>query len=234
MLHPVLQTLSACGQDAVSTELRQRTVAAGAFLFHQNTPAEAVYFINSGTFLFSIDGAQGKSTFIGIAKAGDYLGECEILANTPHFAHAIALVNCSVSYLPRATFTHLVTQEPHFAHQLAQGLAKSLRLLQLVQMVRHQLTCEQNLASIVLYLASHFGTAFPDQRIRIDINLPKELLSNIAGLTRQGIHKTLKTWQAKEWIDYRYGNLLINDPLAIAEVLKEEASLLSLLIPMTQ
>jgi CRP-like cAMP-binding protein len=220
--HPLIERLPELARQAVVRQLERRCLPRGAALFRQGEPARGVHFIEAGLVQFRIDNAAGDSTFIGIAKRGEYLGDCELLADTPHFAVATALTECRVSLLPRAAFARAMAAHAGFAQAVAERLARSLHLMQLVQVARHQLRAEQIVAAIVLYLARNFGTELSARQVRIDLALSQDQLADMAGVTRQSIHKPLQAWRAAGWIDYHYGHLVLCDQDALLNLVPGE------------
>lgn len=221
MRHPLIEQLPDAARDAMAAHVVRRDYLRGATLFHQGDKAAGLYFIDNGLVQFGIDTPGGDSTFIGIAKPGFYLGDCEILAGKPHFARACAFTDCTVSLLPRADVEEMLRDCAAFTLAVARRLAQSLHAVQMVQMVRHQLSTEQNLAAIICYLARHFGTQLDSGHYRVNIELAQDQLADMAGLTRQSIHKPLQAWKAAGWIDYHYGNLVVQDMSALLALLHQ-------------
>ena len=219
MRHPLLDQLPDDVRHTLMPYIQRFDFARGATVFRQGEHARGLYFIDAGLVQFGIDTASGESTFIGIAKPGFYLGDCEILAKKPHFAMAGAFTPCSISLLPRANVEQAMRSFPDFSIAVAQRLARSLHLVQMVQMARHQLSIEQNLVGIISYLAQHFGTLLDSGHYRVDIELSQDQLADMAGVTRQSLHKPLQAWKAAGMIDYHYGNLDILDMPALLKLL---------------
>ncbi len=219
MRHPLLDQLPDDALDALAPHIQRSEYARGATIFRQGEQARGLYFIDTGLVQFGIDTASGDSTFIGIAKQGFYLGDCEILANKAHFAVASAFTPCSISLLPRANVEQVMRSFPDFSIAVAQRLARSLHIVQMVQMARHQLSTEQNLVGIISYLAQHFGTLLDNGHYRVNIELSQDQLADMAGVTRQSINKPLQAWKATGMIDYHYGNLVILDMPALLKLL---------------
>ncbi len=209
MAHPLLQSLPETHRYRFEKHIVHKDYEKGEVIFRQGENVRGLYFIDQGLVQFQIDQPSGKSTFIGIAKENTYLGDCELLAKLQHFAIAIAATNCHISLLPGFCFAEAMQEAPEFSHAVAVRLAKNLHLLQMVQMVRHQWTVEQKLAGIIIYLATHFGSLMENGHYRIEVALSQDQLASMAGLTRQSIHKPLQLWKEVGWIDYHYGNMLV-------------------------
>ena len=216
MPHPLFDSLPAGQREALLARLCPRQFARGALVLNQGDPPAGLWFIESGLLQFRIETAAGASSFIGIAQAGDYLGDCELLTGSPHFATVTALADSRLALLPAEAFWQAMRACAPFAIAVAQRIAHSLKLMQQVQDARHRMSLEQQLAGIVCYLAQHFGQAGSAA-----LELTREQLADMAGASRQAIHKHLQRWQQAGWIDYRYGQLRVCQPAALLALLAD-------------
>jgi len=182
----------------------------------QGVACEGLFCIDSGLVQFNLISADGRSTFVGMEKAGNYFGDCELLLAQPHFATITAMTECRLSIVPTAAF-HDCLLNAAFATAIARYLARHLQLLQWVQMARHQYSAERQIANIVMHLGQNFGhsTAAGQQ---IDVPLTQDQLADMAGVSRQAINKPLQSWKQQGWIDYQYGRLRINEMTALEKI----------------
>lgn len=211
--HPLFDSLPPEARDALRARLLERHFPRGALVLNQGDAAAGLWFIESGQLQFQIGTASGDSCFIGIAKPGDYLGDCELLTASPHFANITALSDCQLWLLPAEHFWRAMQSHTSFATEIARRIAHSLKLMQQVQAARQHMSLEQQLAGIIAYVAEHYGHPMAGGGKRID--LTQAQLADMAGASRQSIHKPLQRWKQAGWIDYRYGRLQVNDLPAI-------------------
>src|SRR5690606_5557554 len=73
------------------------------------------------------------------------------------------------------------------------------------------------LARRLLDLQTLYGKPVDDGEL-IDIHLPQDDLARMLGVSRQGISKDLKAWEAQGWIGLRYGQLVIRDAGALRRI----------------
>jgi CRP-like cAMP-binding protein len=215
-LHTLFESLDDTRRQRVACSIIGRQYAAGALIAGQGTPCEGLLCIDAGLVQFNLISPDGRSTFVGLEKAGSYFGDCELLLAQPHFATITALTECHISIVPAAIFADCLA-EAKFATDMARYLARHLQLLQWIQMARHQYSAERQVANIVVYLGHNFGhsTAAGQQ---VDVPLTQDQLADMAGVSRQAIHKPLQSWKQQGWIDYQYGRLRINQMLALEKI----------------
>ncbi len=209
--HPLLETLPEPMHTAMLARLGQRNVAKGELLAAQGEVASGLWFLASGQLEFQIEHADGERSFIGIAKPGDYLGDCELLSHSPHFATISAQDHCTLWWLPARSFWQAMAESPAFATQVARRMAHRLRLMQQVQAARHHMSLPRQLAGIILHLARHYGQCSEQGEHVVGLKLSRQQLAEMAGTSRQSIHPILQQWQQAGWIDYRYGKLRVLD-----------------------
>lgn len=215
-LHPLFESLDDALRQRAVTTLIGRQYATGALIAGQGTACEGLLCIDTGLVQFNLISPDGRSTFVGLEKAGNYFGDCELLLAQAHFATITAMTECHISIVPAAVFADCL-HNATFAAEIARYLARNLQLLQWIQMARHQYSAERQVANIVVYLGQNFGhsTAAGQQ---VDVPLTQDQLADMAGVSRQAIHKPLQSWKQQGWIDYQYGRLLINQMTALEKI----------------
>lgn len=215
-VHPLFDQLDAAQRQTVIDAATTRHYPCGALIASQGIACEGLFCIEAGLAQFTLISADGRATFIGIEKAGNYFGDCELLLAQPHFATITALTDCRINIVPAASFDRCM-QNADFARDIARYLARNLQLLQWIQMARHQYSAERQIANIVIYLCQNFGHAIAGGH-QIDVHLTQDQLADMAGVSRQAIHKPLQQWKQQGWIDYQYGRLQVCQLGAIEKI----------------
>jgi len=214
--HSLLDTLDDTQRQRVASAVVHRQYTAGALIAGQGATCEGLFCIDAGLVQFNLISSDGRSSFVGLEKAGHYFGDCELLLTQPHFATITAMTDCRIRIVPAAVFTDCMSNA-NFATETARYLARNLQLLQWIQMARHQYSAERQIANIVVHLGQNFGhsTAAGQQ---VDVPLTQDQLADMAGVSRQAIHKPLQLWKQQGWIDYQYGRLRINQMAALEKI----------------
>jgi CRP-like cAMP-binding protein len=98
----------------------------GEIIFKEGDPAGGLYLLRSGRVRLSVREVD-RETVLGIAKAGDTLGELAALDGGPRTATAQALSTAAADYIPRELFTASLSSTPAAAVRLLHRMAERLR-----------------------------------------------------------------------------------------------------------
>lgn len=109
---------------------KARSIAAGAVLFTENAPGDAMYFLASGDMTLTRGGKP-----LDVIKAGEVLGEMSVLTGVPRSATATAKTACEVIEMGGKVFSGAIQKSPEFALMLLAILIKRLRLALAMQML---------------------------------------------------------------------------------------------------
>ncbi len=98
----------------------------GEIIFKHGDPSGGVYFIRSGRVRISFP-LNGKEQVLGMAKAGDTVGELAALDGGPRTATATAVEPTTTDYVAQAPFEAGLAEAPEAAMRLLRLLARRLR-----------------------------------------------------------------------------------------------------------
>src|SRR5476651_1600136 len=83
----------------LATVSRGRTVAPyakGAVVFRQSSPADAVFYVQTGEVKITVASKQGKEAVIGLLGPGDFFGEGCLIGQPLRLASAKAMVESEI------------------------------------------------------------------------------------------------------------------------------------------
>jgi len=101
----------------------QIEVPAGTVLFEEESKGETMYVVIEGEVLISLHGKP-----IGVATAGELVGEMALLKSSVRSATAIAKTDCVLDPINKERFESMVQKSPSFALYVMNILADRLRL----------------------------------------------------------------------------------------------------------
>lgn len=107
-------------------ELEERSVPAGAVLFHAGDPGDALYIVRAGLAEARAGGGTVGDASLAVFEPGDSFGEMALLTDDPRSTTIVALTDLEVWALPKDRFLRLVEGTPGLA--LAVGRVLSRRL----------------------------------------------------------------------------------------------------------
>lgn len=99
-----------------------RTFDAGAIIFSEGDPGDAMYAVIDGEVEI-----RKHDKVLEVVGAGGVFGEMALVDQQPRSATAAARTSCRVVAVGQRRFTILVQQTPYFALQVMHVLAERLR-----------------------------------------------------------------------------------------------------------
>lgn len=124
---PFLRDASPEALAAAGAEVQWFSLPGGAALFMEGEPAEAIYFLVSGSLGVFRSTLDGRTEFVAHIRAGDPVGEMSLIAGEPHHASVYALRDTELLRVDRASFNRLVRAHPSLMQNLARVMMFRLR-----------------------------------------------------------------------------------------------------------
>ena len=185
------------------------TFGAGNGIFAQGDPADAVFYIQSGSVKLTVVSRQGKEAVIALLGAGDFFGEGCLGGQATRMASAAAMVRCSIMRLEKATLLRVLREEPAFAEMfLMHVLSRNIRFeADLVDQLFN--SSEKRLARVLLLLANFGKTGEPQTVIP---KISQETLAEMIGTTRSRVSFFMNRFRKMGFIDYN-GHLEVHSSL---------------------
>jgi CRP/FNR family transcriptional regulator, cyclic AMP receptor protein len=189
----------------------------GQTVYRQGDPADALFYMVSGTAKVSVNSEFGKEAVIAILGAGAFFGERSLDdVDQARSATIITANACEIARFDRSAISRALDTAPAFAKQFLLGILESNDRLQADLTDRLFNTSEKRLARILLTLANiEPGT----ESSVIAIPLSQEMLANMVGTTRSRVNLLMNKFRKLGYIEYngeirvrRSLNLALQDP----------------------
>lgn len=124
---PLLRPLPAAVLASLEAAAESRRFAAGREIFKQGDPGDGVYVVENGRVeLSGALGAGPRQVFARIGP-GELFGEMAVVEDKPRSANAVAAVDSTVVFIPRAAMLVAVQQSPELAVSLLREISQRLR-----------------------------------------------------------------------------------------------------------
>jgi CRP-like cAMP-binding protein len=199
----------------LDTENGGRTIAkyrAGQTVFSQGSAADAVFYILKGKIKLTVVSEQGKEAVVAIIGPDEFFGEGCLTGQQKRVSAAVALTDCEIARVEKATMARALHEEPAFSEFFIKHLlTRTLRVeADLVDQLFN--SSERRLARVLLLLA-HFdkeGVSGP-----ITEKISQETLAGMVGTTRPRISKFMNKFRRLGLIDYN-GHLVVHNSLLTA------------------
>lgn len=169
-----------------------RKYQAGQVIYLQGTSADEFYYLAQGQVRSYISSQSGGERILTIHRTGDLMGEASFFDECPRVSSAVAITDCLVVSINRASLDHIFQQHPELALPMLQYLARTVRLLSSHVDAATFLPAGQRLARY-LYSEAEAGVPFPctHEELGFAIGVSRvtisRLLSDLADL---GVIKT--------------------------------------------
>ena len=96
----------------------QRKIAAGAFIFRENTQGEEMYLIEEGKVRISKTVPGIGEEALAILEPGSYFGEMAVMDDAPRSADAIAHISCTLQVITKESLDQLMFIDKEIAYIL--------------------------------------------------------------------------------------------------------------------
>jgi CRP-like cAMP-binding protein len=113
VVSPLFRHFSVDEMVAVIAGLHLLTFQRGQVILREGEPGHSLFMLSSGKVKAFRKGAGGKQLPIAVLEEGAFFGEGSILTGRPRTASIVALEECELLELDRATLDSIVAQHPH-------------------------------------------------------------------------------------------------------------------------
>jgi CRP/FNR family cyclic AMP-dependent transcriptional regulator len=186
-------------------------------VFSQGTPADAVFYILKGKVKVTVVSEQGKEAVVALLGPDEFCGEGCLTGQPVRLATAVALTECEIMRLEKATVIRVLHEEPAFSEMFVSHLlARTIRVeADLVDQLFN--SSEKRLARALLLLANFGKEGRPEPIIA---KVSQETLAEMIGTTRSRVSFFMNKFRKLGLIDYN-GQIEIH-PSLLNVVLHEE------------
>jgi CRP/FNR family transcriptional regulator, cyclic AMP receptor protein len=174
-------------QEAVTRYAPARRFAS---LFSEASPADAVYFLDSGLVKVYKRGEDGKEIILRVVAPGEIFGEQALVAEEGRKLSAEILQEGVIYVVPKAVFNAFCDNHPGAWRMVAETLGSRQRELE----KKVELLCLQDVEYRILYYLSELATTLghrTDAAAEYAIPLSQSELASLIGATRETTSTTL-------------------------------------------
>jgi CRP-like cAMP-binding protein len=194
-----------------SAGVRRRIIrfARGALVFAQGSPANSVFYLQSGGVKLSVLSRAGKEAVVAILGPGDFFGEGCLAGQPLRMGTAAAVVSTTVMRIPKREMVRTLHEQPAFSDRfIAHMLTRNIRIEEdLVDQLFN--SSEKRLARTLLLLARYGKEDAPQRPLPM---LSQETLAEMVGTTRSRVNFFMNKFRKLGFIEYN-GGLTIHGSL---------------------
>lgn len=197
----------------VAGQVSVKGIAAGHCVCRKGEPVEHWIGVMSGLAKMSLFSAEGKLTSLTGLPPGAWFGEGSLLKTGPRLYDVLAMRDCEIAYLPRATFFRLLDTNLAFNRFLIVQLNE--RLGQFISLVEGERLLEPD-ARVARSLANLFNPVlYPGLGHKLTIS--QEEIGLLAGVSRQRVNQALQVLDKAGLLRVDYGGVTVLDLVGLQE-----------------
>lgn len=218
---PLLAHLDAERRRTVREAGRTERVDQGAVLFHEGSPATAMFVVLSGRLKLVRYTARGREMLLHLVGPGQSFAEAAVFGDATYPATAEAVQDSEVWRLSRRVLLDLVRKDPELGLALAASVSRWTRTLASQLELLTQRRVEERLA---IYLLSRTGGRDLRPGDVIPLAEPRHLIAAQCGTAPEVLSRTFRRLEDGGVLTGRPDEVVIEDPgrlQALAEWIEE-------------
>ena len=186
----------------------------GQVLFLEGTQPMGLFCISEGKVKIYKTDDSGREQIVRLAQEGDFLGYRALLSGENYNSSATILENAKVCFIPKSSFTDLISKDQGFQNRLMQAVCHDLGVMEQKMADMANKTVRQRLATTLLMLKSSYGVD-GDQKTEINIALTD--LAKIVGTATETLIRLLSDFKKDGLIDLNGKKISVLDERALAK-----------------
>ena len=168
-------------------------------VFAQGDPANAIFYIISGSFKVTIISEHGKEAVIAMLGSGDFFGEGCLDGHLLQSSTIASTTAGEIVRFDRATILQALRDDRAFSNLFLRFILDRNQKLQADLVDQLFNSSEKRLARILMTLAT---VGLNDRSSVISIPITQETLANMVGTTRSRINQFMTKFRKLGYIDY--------------------------------
>ncbi len=183
---PLFDGLSDAQLEGLAGIVVDRRVDKGQMIFFESSPAEGFYVVAEGRVKIFKTAPDGREAVMHVMGPGETFGEVAVFQGGTFPAHAMAVENARVLFLPRKGLVDRITRDPTLAMNMLAALSRKLRVFttKVESLTLHE--TPQRLAAYLLHASELKGDA---DTFRLD--MAKGVLAGMLGTARETLSRCL-------------------------------------------
>jgi CRP/FNR family transcriptional regulator, cyclic AMP receptor protein len=187
-----------------------RNYRDGEIVFSQGDPADAVFYIQSGTVKLTAVSAGRKKAIIAFLQRGSFFGEGCLGGQSLRIYTARSMGPSNIIRLGKESMIRTLRRDPQFAALFVEYLLS--RIIRIEEDLVDQFFnfSERRLARVLLLFGEITKESKPDHSLKVS----QSTLAEMVGTTRARISKFMNGFRKKGFVSYN-GGLQINSALLV-------------------
>lgn len=194
-----------------------KSLKKGDYLFHEGTPAEGFYVIQSGSINVHRVNPAGKEQVIAVFRAGQSFAEIAVVSQGGYPADARAIEPSNVLMIPKADFVELLSDRPELALRMLASMSQHLRT---IVGLLDDLTLKDVETRLANWLLKRCKKPLRSAPEVIHLEGTKRVLAAELGITSETLSRTLAKFRDDRLLTVSGKSITVINPMAIENLLR--------------
>ena len=217
---PYFRGLPTAAIDAVNRLFRSVNYPAGAVLYHEGDPAEALFLVAHGRVKLMQHSASGNEVVLDLLSQGDPFGGLSVLGQRHYPQSAVAQTACCVLLITTADFRHLLHSYPEVAVSALDGVARDLEAAHDIIRSLSTMPVEARIAKTLLDLADRLGEV-DESGILIQSPLSQQDLAAMVASTAETVSRVISNLRRQGYVETGRQWIRLTDRDGLAQLVEE-------------
>ncbi|HLY50182.1 MAG TPA: Crp/Fnr family transcriptional regulator [Solirubrobacteraceae bacterium] len=213
---PFLQQLSPEDAEALTAQLRHRTIKAGTAITQRGSAGDEPMVVFRGRVRVIAYGPDHREVVLALRGPGELIGEMSALGAGRRTATAIALDDVEAGAIPAPQFVEYLREHPQAAIVVIRMVVR--RLAEATEDLIDLATQDSvgRLAKRLADLSAEHGKPTADGT-QIELSLTQDELAHWTGATRETVSRALRLMRQLGWVSTHRKTITVLDPTALRE-----------------
>jgi CRP/FNR family cyclic AMP-dependent transcriptional regulator len=201
--------------------MTERSYRNNEAAFLQGDPADAVFYVQSGTVKLTVAATRRKKAIIAVLLRGSFFGEGCLAGQAVRMYTARSIGQSNVIRLEKESMVRALKRDPQFVALFNEYLLS--RVIRVEEDLVDQFFnfSEKRLARVLLL----FGQIIKESKPERPLKVSQATLAEMVGTTRSRVSKFMNAFKKKGFVQYN-GGLQINSALISSFLLNRPMSVL--------
>jgi CRP-like cAMP-binding protein len=160
-----------------------------------------VFYLNSGLIKQTHIEPVSKKEIVSLVKRGELVDELTLFDGRETASKAVAVFSSVISFISKAEFERYISKRPELQRRVIDRVVRRLRAVNTEMMVLFHTPPQVRLARIFLRIAEATGAQHVwSDELTIPTILTQTEMAAMAGISREGVSRTLSTWEESKFL----------------------------------
>jgi CRP-like cAMP-binding protein len=205
---PLFAQLQMADLQAVARTAQSVSRKKTARIFEEGSVADCCFILTSGRVKVVLAGPRDTEMILGMIEPLAVIGEIALLDDSPRSAGLVAVTDCQLIRISRASFEAL-RKNPEFEDRLVAHVTSTLRRATEQLRAMYTFSSAERLAWCLAQVAGQRGQQDGDT-LRISPKPPHHELADMTGCSRETVSRALLRFRRLKWVSWDTKALYVN------------------------